>query len=284
MASFLERRRWLGRGKTHNALLVERLQYAESARVVRESPALVTRPTIPDRVGRIVFNIDPQPAKQSELEVGPVPADPYSLCIHLLLIYADVSRPQEAERSFREAIKILEWSSKKFPNTLPSHSALLADTHGVLAMLLVANGRPAEAEKAYQRLLELAPQSAVAHNNLAWLLATCPDSKIRDPKRAVDLAKKAIELEPKQGMRWNTLGVAHYRASDWKAAIAALEKSMDLRKGGDSFDWFFLAMAHWQLDHKEEARKWYDQAVRWMEKNAPQDEELRASAPKPRNC
>ena len=34
-------------------------------------------------------------------------------------------------------------------------------------------------------------------------------------------------------------------------------------------------MAHWQLDHKAEARKWYDQAVEWMEKNRPHDEELR---------
>ena len=74
---------------------------------------------------------------------------------------------------------------------------------------------------------------------------------------------------------WNTLGVAHYRASDWKSAIAALEKSIKLRQGGDSFDWFFLAMAHWKLGEKEEARKWYDRAVTWMDKNSPNDEELR---------
>jgi hypothetical protein len=74
---------------------------------------------------------------------------------------------------------------------------------------------------------------------------------------------------------WNTLGVAHYRRGDWKVAIAALMKSMDLRKAGDSFDWFFLAMGDWKLDQKEEARKWYDQAVAWMDKNQPQNEELR---------
>ena len=33
-------------------------------------------------------------------------------------------------------------------------------------------------------------------------------------------------------------------------------------------------MAHWQLGHKEEARKWYDQAVGWMETNNPRNEEL----------
>src|SRR5262249_551464 len=77
------------------------------------------------------------------------------------------------------------------------------------------------------------------------------------------------------GAYWNTLGAAHYRAADWKNALAALEKSMDLRKGGDSFDWFFLAMTHWQLANKQEARKWYDKGVEWMDKNAKENEELR---------
>ena len=106
-------------------------------------------------------------------------------------------------------------------------------------------------------------------------MATCPDSKLRDPVQAVALAKKAVELGPNQGSFWNTLGVAHYRAGDWKGAIAALQKSMELRKGGTSFDWLFLAMTHWQLGEKEKARAWYDKAVEWMDKTQPKDEELR---------
>ena len=39
---------------------------------------------------------------------------------------------------------------------------------------------------------------------------------------------------------------------------------MDLRNGGDSFDWFFVAMANRQLGHQQEARKWYDKAVKRM--------------------
>jgi tetratricopeptide (TPR) repeat protein len=91
----------------------------------------------------------------------------------------------------------------------------------------------------------------------------------------VELAKKAVELAPGQGLYWNTLGVAHYRAGDWEAAIAALDKAKQLHNGGDIYDWFFLAMTHWQLAHKEEARKWFDKAVEWMEKNRPSDEDLR---------
>ena len=93
----------------------------------------------------------------------------------------------------------------------------------------------------------------------------------------MELAKNACELSPNQGMYWNTLGVACYRADAFQAALDALKKSIDLRHGGDSFDWFFLAMAHWQLGNKGEARQWYDKAIVWMETNKTDDEELTAS-------
>jgi hypothetical protein len=47
----------------------------------------------------------------------------------------------------------------------------------------------------------------------------------------------------------------------------------------ESWDTFFLAMAHWQLGDKEEARRWYYQAVAWMEKYSPMDEDLRRFRP-----
>jgi serine/threonine protein kinase/Tfp pilus assembly protein PilF len=118
-------------------------------------------------------------------------------------------------------------------------------------------------------------QTPTSLNNMAWRLATDTNPANRDPALAIELAKLAVEREPKQGMWRNTLGAAQYRARDWKAAIEAMNKSIELRNGGDSFDWFFLAMAHWQLGEKENARKWYDQAVQWMDKNQPKNEELR---------
>ena len=74
----------------------------------------------------------------------------------------------------------------------------------------------------------------------------------------------------------NTLGTALYRAGDWKAAIETLERADQLQGGKRlSGNAFFLAMAHWQLGNKDEARKWYDRAVEWMDKNQPKNEELR---------
>jgi WD40 repeat protein/tetratricopeptide (TPR) repeat protein len=98
------------------------------------------------------------------------------------------------------------------------------------------------------------------------------------PKEAVGLAKEAVGLAPADANYWHTLGVAHYRAQEWKDAARALEKSMDLRGGGDSSDWFFLAMTRWQLGEKELARKWYDAAALWTAKHRAEDEALRRIA------
>jgi serine/threonine protein kinase/predicted Zn-dependent protease len=144
-----------------------------------------------------------------------------------------------------------------------------------LGLALAGQGKVDEAIAVLKKALAVAPQDADSHNELAWVFATCPDAKFRDPGQAVALAKKAIELAPKSPAYVNTLGVAHYRAGDPKAAIAALEQSMRLNDGGNSYDWFFLAMAHWRLGEKDNARRWYDRAVQWMDQNQPKSEALR---------
>jgi tetratricopeptide (TPR) repeat protein len=44
------------------------------------------------------------------------------------------------------------------------------------------------------KAIELDPKNASALNALAWFLATYPEPKVRDPRRAVEAAKKAVEL------------------------------------------------------------------------------------------
>jgi tetratricopeptide (TPR) repeat protein/serine/threonine protein kinase len=134
----------------------------------------------------------------------------------------------------------------------------------------------------YQRFLERAPRHAQGNNAMAWLLATCPDAELRDPGQAVALAKKAVALAPKNGECRNTLGVAHYRAGDAKAAVVALLEARKLPLGGGAVASLFLALAYQTLGERAEARRAYDQAVAWiennrqaLEKDRPQAEELR---------
>jgi tetratricopeptide (TPR) repeat protein len=143
-------------------------------------------------------------------------------------------------------------------------------------------GRYTEAREDYEAAVKRAPAHAEAHNALAWLLATCPEAKLRDPGRAVKLARKSVELAPKVGGSWNTLGVAYYRAGEEKEAVLALNKAVELHREATVVDLLFLAMAHHKLGNVDESRKCYDQAAAWLEKNGPalakdpwQAEELR---------
>jgi tetratricopeptide (TPR) repeat protein len=168
-------------------------------------------------------------------------------------------QPDAATAEYRKAIKL-------DPQYAPAHL--------FLGLALSQKGDDAGAVTAYESTREI--DATIACNELAWILATSRDASLRDPHRAVKLAREAVALEPRNGSNWNTLGAAQYRAGDWKAAIAALERSVKLQKGGDCTDWFFLAMAHKQLNKRDKARRWCDQAVQWMDKHAPPDQFLRA--------
>jgi tetratricopeptide (TPR) repeat protein len=193
--------------------------------------------------------------------------------------YAALGRHAEARKLHEETLALME------ARLGPDHPVTLTIMYG-LACDYIALGRHADAFSLIEEKVAKAKpglehrQTAEILNYVlrkyAWLLTTCPDRKLRDPKRAVALATKIVELVPKDGSFWNSLGVAHYRAGDWKAAVESFNKSIELRQDADN-DWifFYLAMAHQQLGKKEEARKWYDKGVAWMDKNSPNDEGLR---------
>jgi len=123
------------------------------------------------------------------------------------------------------------------------------------------------------KALDLKPEDPVVQNNLAWSLSICPEAKLRDPYRAVNLAASAVKAAPKEGNCWTTLGVARYRAGDWKGASAALQEALKLFQGTGGFQrgvgrsLFFLAMAQHQLGQRQEARQAYDRALAWLETN-----------------
>jgi tetratricopeptide (TPR) repeat protein len=121
----------------------------------------------------------------------------------------------------------------------------------------------------------LAPNAAEAHNNLAWVMASVPDSTPFSITLALDSARKAVELRPDEWMYWNTLGVAAFRAQDWKLAAEALEKSIELHKPGGAIDFYFLAMTRKHQGKQDEAEKLFKKGETYLEHN-PGDHELAA--------
>ena len=104
---------------------------------------------------------------------------------------------------------------------------------------------------------------ALCCNNLAWDLAANLKSSA-DLDRALELSRRAVELEPRQQVFLNTRGVVLFRAGKYAEAVTTLEKSLKAGKGKyDGFDLFFLAMAHHRLGHRVDARRCLDRAIDW---------------------
>jgi serine/threonine protein kinase len=186
-------------------------------------------------------------------------------------IHGSQEERTKAQAAHRKAIAQFEQLIKDYPENSVYHQELALALY-TLGSELHDDKQTGRAATCFQRALkqyDLALNGEPnfrTYNNYAWCLATCPQTQFRNAARAVPLARKAVALYDQCPSTWNTLGVACYRAGDWQGAVRALERSMKLSSGGVSFDWFFLAMAHWQLGHKRQARQWYDKAVQKSEK------------------
>jgi tetratricopeptide (TPR) repeat protein len=195
---------------------------------------------------------------------------------NLAVVLRIQGRLDEALKLHRETLQIQEEVLG------PENPHTLGSMHNI-AFVLGLQGHTNEAVKQYEQILPIQervlgpehPARLQALNDLAWLLATAANPEDRNPQRAIELAKEVVQYSPKRGDRWNVLGVAYYRAGDWRHAIAALEKSLELApKESVADNGFFLAMAHWQLGEKDQAQQWYTKAAGWMDQNPPSDPEL----------
>jgi tetratricopeptide (TPR) repeat protein len=126
-------------------------------------------------------------------------------------------------------------TKKEFDDSIADfNECLRLDPKDVESLLGRANtyGMMKEYEKQiadYREAIGLAPDHSMAHNNLAWTLATCPEEKYRDGKAAVDEATKAVELtQNKQGEFIDTLAAAYAEKGDFDKAAEYQQKAIDL--------------------------------------------------------
>jgi tetratricopeptide (TPR) repeat protein len=175
-----------------------------------------------------------------------------------------VARPTVEEQRLRATSSLLTTA------LLATQSERFLTAKDTYAQIIASLDAPPE--KGWPRGYETTLAEAL--NNLAWLLSTCPEIELREPKRAVECALRAVEFEGGNGNYWNTLGVAYYRTGDMTRAGEALQKSIAGRDQGDSFDWFFLALIDHKRGRESEARTWYDQAVAWARERRPHNREL----------
>ena len=198
-----------------------------------------------------------------------------------LAIVVEMARgPADAEAARGQALRVRRDLASRFP-AVPEYRLSVALTLAYRIAPLLDLGRVAEAEAAREELaastddsLGLAPSESPLRNDLAWLLAARRGGSSRAYRRALGLARRAVEIAPEDRRAWNTLGVAGYRAGDDREAVWALERSLVLRDGGDPYDWIFLALARRRLGETDRARALFERSGAWIAGRTTPDPDL----------
>jgi tetratricopeptide (TPR) repeat protein len=94
---------------------------------------------------------------------------------------------------------------------------------------LLGVGKQAEAVRDYEAAVKLQPDDSGILNNLAWVLATSPDAKLRNAKRSIELATRACKItDYKEAHILSTLAAGYAEDGDFETAVKWSAKAVEL--------------------------------------------------------
>ena len=176
--------------------------------------------------------------------------------INLGLALASQGKSAEAIEQYRSALRIdpnlatvriklgLELASQgKIDEAIEQYRSALrinpydATTHCKTGHLLCRRKDFGAAIEQYEQAIRLYQNYPEAKNNLAWLLATCPDASLRDGHRAVELALSTEQLSGSGNASvLDTLAAAYAEAGRYPEAVKTARRALELAGSGPIAD------------------------------------------------
>jgi tetratricopeptide (TPR) repeat protein len=132
-----------------------------------------------------------------------------------------------------EALKVIDTSINLARRSNVS-SDLLAELYESKARSCIDYGHYDEARKSLEQAVHLEPSDPSTLNDLAWMLATTKDARVRNGRRAVTIATKACALS-----NWNnafsidTLAAAYAAAGNFSDAVKYQQMAISRLKPED---------------------------------------------------
>jgi tetratricopeptide (TPR) repeat protein len=158
---------------------------------------------------------------------------------------------QEYDSGFRDLKKSLEmdgnntdtlmmlaygyYAKKQYPEQIATITRSLeidpdnANAYASRAYAYMALGQYQQALDDYRSATKRAPENSNAANDLSWFLSTCPEAKLRDGKRALEIANHACQLTGwNQAQLIDTLAAAYAELGNFDEAIVWQQRAIDL--------------------------------------------------------
>ncbi|MGE0760282.1 MAG: tetratricopeptide repeat protein, partial [Pirellulaceae bacterium] len=124
--------------------------------------------------------------------------------------YFRLARYDEALRDYSEAIKLNPQDATALANRGDAYQSL---------------GKWPEAAEDLNQAVRLQGDSARVLQSAAWLMATCPDERLRNPQIAIQAAERAVSLLGQPDARYlDTLAAAYANAGQFAQAVAKMQE------------------------------------------------------------
>lgn len=128
--------------------------------------------------------------------------------------YATQGKPNEALQAYQRMLRIK-------PDLL--------DPHYQMGYILFTQGQHWDAIAHLKKAIDIEPNLVQGLNTLAWILATTTDADLRDPRKAVEYAIKAVRLTDEQEPNFLfTLSAAYAASGRRELAIQKAQKALPL--------------------------------------------------------
>jgi tetratricopeptide (TPR) repeat protein len=145
-------------------------------------------------------------------------------------VHLNRARGLVAIRKFREARAEIDTCVTLLPGDVELPLSLVPE--------LAKHGQKGEAADLYNRVVAVHekvlaeyPRCSASHNQLAWLAARCR----RDLDRALEHARKAVELEPRQASYLDTLAEVYFQRGDRDRALELMKKCLEMEPKKDFY-------------------------------------------------
>jgi protein O-mannosyl-transferase len=152
-----------------------------------------------------------------------VQVEPYNLfAMHALgTAYWKDGKLEEAQEQFEAILKTQRDNEDR-------DRGGLEPAERTLGLLMAVRDQPRAALEHLQEAMRLGPQQPEPPRHMAWILATSLDERVRDGKKAIELAEQALEKsDGKPPEYWDTLAAAQAEAGNFPAAVRAAERALE---------------------------------------------------------